>query len=68
MEANIAYKIAMQKVEKTISQIKTELALHEYRASCNPRNWGYVGDVNGVLEELTTILKSLEYKTEESEK
>ena len=66
-EANlpIRYLVVQDKIEKQISTLKDKLHVHKYLFEYNGSNdYGYVGDLNRVLEkikEINDILRMTRY-------
>ena len=61
MKRNAAwlYERRMDKARRLIQEIEGALAQHERRQQADPDNWGHVGDLEPVTENLELVLYNL---------
>lgn len=56
ISANAAYKAARTKVGGLLDEVTAKLAQHAAQQIQDPKNWGYVGDMNHYAELLEELL------------
>ena len=57
--ANDAYKAARERVHSRIIRLQDLLNAHSKKQKNDPRNWGFVGDFNHVIEVLDEAIAFL---------
>ena len=57
--ASTEYSAKAAQAQDFLKRIATRLAEHQSSQAAEPRNWGYVGDLGRVNEELAQILAVL---------
>ena len=57
--AAAAYSQNATTAQDLLKRIATRLAEHQTRQAAEPRDWGYVGDLGHINEELAQVLASL---------
>jgi hypothetical protein len=57
--ATAAYRKNLATAQETLRRIAAQLAEHEARQAAQPLNWGYVGDLGHINEELAQVLAGL---------
>lgn len=55
-EAAKAYEDRRAKINHLVDQLTAALDEHETKMKASPRNWGFVGDLGNVVEELKNIV------------
>lgn len=58
-DANVEFQSKLKVTQKLIDELKKALVLEARRQATDPRNWGYVGDLGHVNEELEEVIKFL---------
>lgn len=58
-DANAEFQVKMKVAQKLVDDLKKALVYEARRQTQDPRNWGYVGDLGHVIEELGGIIKFL---------
>ncbi len=56
--ADAAYKTAHSKATANIKKLSKVLVDHAKKQTSEPMNWGYVGDIGYINEQLEVLLKS----------
>ncbi len=57
--ATETYRLRAEMANRIMAQIAKILTEHAVEAEANPLNWGYVGDLGRVNEELAQVLAAL---------
>jgi len=57
--AATAYNQKIAIAQDLLKRIATRLAEHQEQQAAEPRDWGYVGDIAHINEELAQVLASL---------
>jgi hypothetical protein len=57
--AAAAYSQKTVNAQDLLKRIATRLAEHQTRQAAEPHDWGYVGDIGHINEELAQVLASL---------
>ena len=57
--AAAAYRQKTATAQGLLKRIATRLADHQTRQAAEPRDWGYVGDIGHINEELAQVLAAL---------
>ena len=57
--AAAAYSQKTVNAQDLLKRIATRLADHQTRQAAEPSDWGYVGDIGHINEELAQVLASL---------
>jgi hypothetical protein len=57
--AAAAYSQNATTAQNLLKRIATRLAEHQTRQAAEPRDWGYVGDIGHINEELAQVLAAL---------
>ena len=55
--ANQAYTEATNDITNLIRELKNKLDTHKTRQAKRPKDWGYVGDLNYIKENLEDMLR-----------
>lgn len=58
-DADTQYKVRLREVRGHLDKISDLVTKHEFLQSNEPRNWGYVGDLGYVAEELGNVVRFL---------
>ena len=56
-DANMKYDARMREVRRLMRDLDKQLSKHEARQGGDPENWGFVGDLGNVEQQLTEILR-----------
>ena len=54
-----SYAARLQECNQLADSIKAQLQTHATRQASDPRNWGFPGDLDYVIEQLAYVLASL---------
>ena len=61
--AEAAYSQNATTAQDLLKRIATRLSEHQTRQAAQPRDWGYVGDLGHINEELAQVLAALGDRT-----
>jgi hypothetical protein len=54
-----AYLTKVEHIGEQIATLDALLAMHAQRQAADPRNWGYAGDLSGVIGQLKAAIEML---------